>query len=133
MAKQQGSSFKKFGIAKKELADRFIENYQAFENKKLIVPNKGNSFYISIDKLEELLTTLKSSGADGLKISHGLKIDKPSRKIIEKSLQLILNPIIFSNKKDDDDLKHTDTEVFYITIEGQPAEPPGVVVRTTGG
>ena len=131
MAKQQRYGFSKARLEHKAKAQEMILRYQRFEKANLKPKNLDQSFYISTQELGKIVDELKRTNADGLKITNAIRVSWLGRAIEEKSMQLIVTPIVFQSEAS---LDHTSvSDNFYWTEDLPEIEPPIINIPTSGG
>jgi hypothetical protein len=131
MSKQQRYGFSKANLENQAKAQEMILRYQKFEKSHLIPKTPEQSFYISTQELGKIVDELKRTNADGLKITNSIRVSKLGNKITEKSMQLIITPIVFQSENS---LEHTNvSDDFYWTEDHGPIEPPIINIPTSGG
>lgn len=130
MAKQQRYGFSKASLQYKAQAQEMILRYQRFEQTNLKPKKPNYSFYVSTQELGEIVDELKRTNADGLKITNSIRISKLGRTIDEKSMQLVITPIIFESETT---LNHSSvSDIFYWTEDLPEIEPPIINIPTSG-
>lgn len=131
MAKQQSYGFSKANLENKAKAQEMILRYQKFEKTYLKPKELNQSYYISTQELGKIVDELKRTNADGLKITNSIRVSRRGRAIEEKSIQLIITPIIFQSENSLDHRSVSDD--FYWTEEIPEIEPPIINIPTSGG